>query len=63
MINLLGIQVKKIEVTAELCLYQNNNRVVKSSWQALKLIGCLSEVVVLLQLLLRIKEKAFKWGF
>jgi len=55
--------VKKTEVTAELCLYQNNNRVVKSSWQALKLIGFLSEVVVLLQLLLRIKEKAFKWGF
>jgi len=57
--------VKKTEVTAELCLFKKKkkNRVVKNSWQALKLIGCLSEVVVLQQLLLRIKEKAFKWGF
>ena len=31
----------------ELCLYQGNNIVLKSSWQALELIGYLSEVVVL----------------
>ena len=35
-------------VGLEICLYQGNNRFVKSSWQALELIGYLSEVVVLL---------------
>ena len=47
----------------ELCLYQGNNRVVKSSRQALELIGYLSEVVVLQQLLLRIKRKLLNVDF
>ena len=57
--------MKKREVKAgkELCLYPDNNRVVKSSWQALELIGYLSEVVVLKQLLLRTKRKLLNWDF
>ena len=47
----------------KLCLYQGNNRVVKSSWKALELIGYLSEVVVLQQLLLRIKRKLLNGDF
>ena len=39
------------------------NIIAKSSWQALELIGYLSEVVVLLQLLLRNKRKLLNGMF
>ena len=64
-IKLLDIQVKETEETdvLDMCLYQANNRVVKSSCKALELIGYLSEVVVLQPLLLRIKIKLLNGDF